>query len=466
MPPEGFHEGTFEDLNRSYYLLLHSCGALLDELLGDAGTAASGTDGEGFGLGQKLVVGHLDAVLFGQLGEDDLEPGFLGPLEGDDEAEPGRKAHQLLTGVGLVDVIAGAVGEGLLDEVAAVGGSVNGDVPGSAAHAALEDGFQGRKVVVVGREAQIVDEEDELQWVRRQLVHQIGDLIELVLFDFHEAQAVGGELVGDGLDGAGLARTGVAVEQNIVGGHPGQQGAGVGDDLLPLLLIARQLVEALGVGVAHRHQLAVLDREDVVLGEHSVALFAHLAHPLGVGGVEVDGLRLPPGQERQLVGGTGGVQKLVQRQAAQLPQEVQLIVQCSLQDGRHFADSRLPDTDRLGFEDGSGKVFAEIGGVLEEGCFEGSGSVAHGSRALGGSGHPVGEVNKFCNDVIVQQGAEDDQPVEPGVPFCEVHNLVPLYSFLENLSVTPAVHGQACLRTTSQSASQPAPLVGEPLAKR
>ena len=199
-------------MNRSYYLLLHACGTLLDELLGDAGAAASGTDGEGFGLGQKLVVGHLDAVLFGQLGEDDLEAGFLRPLEGDGEAEPGRKAHQLLTGVGLVDVIAGAVGESLLDEVAAVGGSVNGDVPGSAAHAALEDGFQGRKVVVVGREAQIVDEEDELQWVRGQLVHQIGDLIELVLLDFHEAQAVGGELVGDGLDGAGLARTGVAVE--------------------------------------------------------------------------------------------------------------------------------------------------------------------------------------------------------------------------------------------------------------
>ena len=196
--------------------------------------------------------------------------------------------------------------------------------------------------------------------------------------------------------------------------------AGIAHELGKACIIAVNkwdAVEALGVGVAHRHQLTVLDREDVVLGEHSVALFAHLAHPLGVGGVEVDGLRLPPGQERQLVGGTGGVQKLVQRQAAQLPQEVQLIVQCSLQDGRHFADSRLPDTDRLGFEDGSGKVFAEVGGVLEEGCFEGSGSVAHGSRVLGGSGYPVGEVNQFCNDTIVQQGAEDDQPVEPGVPF-------------------------------------------------
>ena len=97
--------------------------------LATRGLRPPGTDGEGFGLGQQLVVGHLDAVLFGKLGEDDLEPGFLRPLEGDGEAEPGRKAHQLLTGVGLVDVVAGAVGEGLLDEVAAVGGSVNGDVP-------------------------------------------------------------------------------------------------------------------------------------------------------------------------------------------------------------------------------------------------------------------------------------------------------------------------------------------------
>ena len=49
--------------------------------------------------------------------------------------------------------------------------------------------LSGPQVVVVGREAQIVDEEDELQWIRGQLVHQIGDLIELVLLDFHEAQA-------------------------------------------------------------------------------------------------------------------------------------------------------------------------------------------------------------------------------------------------------------------------------------
>ncbi len=115
-------------------------------------------------------MGHLDAVLLGQLGEDDFEAGFFGPLEGDGEAEAGRETHQLLTGVGLVDVVTRAVGERLLDEVAAIGGGVDGDVFGPSAYAALEDGFQGRKVIVVGREAQVVDEEDELQRVRGQLV--------------------------------------------------------------------------------------------------------------------------------------------------------------------------------------------------------------------------------------------------------------------------------------------------------
>ena len=314
--------------------------------------------------------------------------------------------------------------------MAAVGGGVDGDVLGPSAYAALEDGFQGREVIVVGREAQVVDEEDELQRVRGQLVHQVGDLVELILLDLHQPQAVGGKLVGDGLDGAGLSGTGVAVEQHIVGGHSGQQGAGVGDDLLPLLLIARQLVEALGVGVAHWHQLSVLNGKDVVLGEHAIALFAYLAHPLGIGGAEVDVLRLPPGQERQRVGGVGSFQQTVERQAAQLLQKVQLTVQRLLKDGRHLAHRCLPDADRFGFEDGGGEIFAEVGGVLEEGGFKGGCSTAYCPCAPGGCRHPVGEVYELCNDVIVQQCAEDDQPVETGVPFVKIHNLVPLYSLL------------------------------------
>ena len=121
-----------------------------------------------------------------------------------------------------MDVIAGAVREGLFDEVAAVGGGVHRNVLGASAYTALQDGFQGGKVVVVGGKAQVVDEQNELERVCRQLVHQVGDLVQLVLFHFYQPQSLGRKLVGNGLYRAGFSGTGVAVQQHIVGGHPGQ----------------------------------------------------------------------------------------------------------------------------------------------------------------------------------------------------------------------------------------------------
>ena len=121
-------------------------------------------------------------MLLCQLLQNGLEPGLLRPLEGDRQAKPGRKAHQLLPGVGFMDVVAGAVREGFLDEVAAVGGGVHRNVLGTAAYAALQNGLQGGKVVVVGGKAQVVDEQNELERVCRQLIHQVGDLVQLVLF--------------------------------------------------------------------------------------------------------------------------------------------------------------------------------------------------------------------------------------------------------------------------------------------
>ena len=150
-------------------------------------------------------------MLLGKLLQNGLEPCLLRPLEGDRKAEPGGKAHQLLPGVGFVDVIAGSVREGLLDEVAAVGGGVHRNVLGTAAYAALQDGFQGGKVVVVGGKAQIVDEQDELERVCRQLVHQVGDLVQLVLFYLYQPQPLGRKLVGNGLYCAGFAGAGIAV---------------------------------------------------------------------------------------------------------------------------------------------------------------------------------------------------------------------------------------------------------------
>ena len=54
--------------------------------------------------------------------------------------------------------------------------SAASDVYKRQAHAALQNGLEGGKVVVVGGKAQVVDEQDELEGVGGQLVHQVGDL--------------------------------------------------------------------------------------------------------------------------------------------------------------------------------------------------------------------------------------------------------------------------------------------------
>ena len=261
-------------------------------------------------------------MLLGKLLQNGLEPCLFRTLEGDRQAEPGGKAHQLLPGIGFVDVVTGAVREGLLDEMAAVGGSVHRNVLGASAYAAFQNGLQGGKVVIVGGKAQVVDEQDELERVCRQLVHQVGDLVQLVLFHLYQPQPLGRKFVGNGLYCAGFAGAGIAVQQHIVGGHPGQQSLGVGNHLFPLLLVAGQLGKALRVGVFYRHKLAVFHREYMVLCKHAVALFAHLAHALGVGGGKVKLTGLPPGQKRQLrplrLLRVGGLEQLVQRQPAQL----------------------------------------------------------------------------------------------------------------------------------------------------
>ena len=134
----------------------------------------------------------------------------------------------------------------------------------------------------------------------------------------------------------------------------------------------------------------------MVLGEHAIALLPGFLHPLGVGCRKVDLLRLPPGQEGQLRAlallGVGGLEQLVQRQAAQLLQKVQFTVQRTLQHRRDAARCRLTHADRLGLQHGVGEVFAQIGGLLKQSRFEGSHCVAHRPHAAGTRLHPVGQV--------------------------------------------------------------------------
>ena len=222
-----------------------------------------------------------------------------------------------------MQVIPAAVGHRLLDEMAAVAGRIDRHIMAAPADTALQNRFQRRKVIIVGREAQIVNKEDEFQRIVRQLVHQGGNLVKLVLLNLDQPQAVRRKLVGNGFDRAGFAGAGIAVQQHIVRGAALQQGAGVGDDLLPLLLIAGQLAQPLRVGVAHRHQTAVLQCKHMVAGKHTVALASGRRAARLIGRAVIRIRRgLPAGQKRRRAG-----EHLVQRGAPQLLQKVQLIGQ-------------------------------------------------------------------------------------------------------------------------------------------
>ena len=134
----------------------------------------------------------------------------------------------------------------------------------------------------------------------------------------------------------------------------------------------------------------------MVLCKHTVALFAHLAHALGVGGGKVELTGLPPGQESQFrplrLLRVGGLEQIVQRQPAQLLQKLQLAVQGALQQRVQLPGSGLPHADGLGLQHGTAQVAAPVGGVLEQSGLKGGYGIAH--RAVGGAArlHAVGQV--------------------------------------------------------------------------
>ena len=233
-------------------LFPHAALALFDELFGHAGTAAAASaDGEGLGLDQQLFHGHLDVVLFCQLFQNGGKRALLGPLEGDGQAEPGGKADRSSCRVSA---------SWMSSPVRSVRVSLMRWRRLEVAYTAM---FRARPPTLPSRmafrAAKLSSLEEKLRSSMKrmnlrglvaQLIHQVGDLVELVLLDLHQPQAVGGILVGNGLDRAGFAGAGIAVEQDIVGGGTGQQGAGVGNDLFPLLLVARQLRRASGSGTS------------------------------------------------------------------------------------------------------------------------------------------------------------------------------------------------------------------------
>ena len=150
--------------------------------------------------------------------------------------------------------------------------------------------------MVVLVEGQVVDEEDEALLPPRQAADELRHAPEPVLLHLDEPE---GLKAGDGEEGLHRGRlTGaaVAVEEDIVDPLSGQEGPGVGDDLLPLEAVAHHLLLLGGVRVGHRDELPLRPQEGPVPGEEPGAV-----DPVEGGEVvkgEGNGA-LPPGQGLQ-----------------------------------------------------------------------------------------------------------------------------------------------------------------------
>ena len=105
------------------------------------------------------------------------------------------------------------------------------------------------------------------------------------------------QFVDHGLDGGGLAGTGVAGEQNVGGGLAIQQGLGVVQNDLLLPLVVDEVFQTGLVGIAHRDDLVLgIDVEHVVLGVDAVTVLADVGDALVVAGDDIQLLHGKLGQ--------------------------------------------------------------------------------------------------------------------------------------------------------------------------
>ena len=207
-----------------------------------------------------------------------------------------------------MDIVTFTVGEALFDDMPPVAGGIDHHVAASGGYRALQHGFQAVEGIIILAEGQIVDEQDELQGVGGQLIQHPGDDGKLILAHFDDAQAAVIQGIDDGLDGRGLAGTGITGQQGVGGRLAGQQRQGIIHQLLPLQLIVHQIFQCDGVGMLHGNDVTpIINIKHPVAGVNTVTILADVGNSGLIIGAQV-----------YTAGGKAG-QKALPRQALAQP---------------------------------------------------------------------------------------------------------------------------------------------------
>ena len=182
-----------------------------------------------------------------------------------------------------MDVVPFPVGKAFSYEMPPVARGIDDGVRRFDRRGALQDGLQGREVVIVFLEGQVIDEDDELQRIVPQRLHDLRDVMQLALLHLEEPQSFPGQFIGDRFDGGRLARAGRAVQQGVGGGFPVEQSTGVGKELFLLMLVPVKVREGPGVGRRDGDDFLPVQPEHDVVCIHAVPGRADLRDALFIG---------------------------------------------------------------------------------------------------------------------------------------------------------------------------------------
>src|SRR5215208_4208525 len=219
----------------------------------------------------QLFTRYLYPALLDEPGDHLQVPLLVGGGEGHAQAEAGGQRQLLLHGVAGVNVVADgaistffALGEAFADQVAAVGGSIEPDVPGRLLDTAFEESLERLVLYLVLLEGEVVHEENKARAAPAQGIKQVRQLLEVLLGELDEPEAEIRILVQDGLYGRGLAGARQPVQERVVGWKFGEEAFGVPNQGLALPLVTDQTLQAHRVGVRHNPEIAILPTESPI----------------------------------------------------------------------------------------------------------------------------------------------------------------------------------------------------------